>query len=109
MSSIQCRTMTICHFEGGFIMQSWEQITLEEFVEVERPEKLICCSMTKNYHWIRITQGDTPEPFKNKVSFVLHEFDYLYLRTADKDELLNQFKGTIQHVPFNFGREAIAQ
>lgn len=77
------------------------QITIDEFVEVESPKRLILCSMTKHFHWIRISKGDVPENFQEKVSFTLREFDYLYLRTQDKEDLLGVFEGSITSVPFD--------
>ncbi len=80
------------------------QITIDEFVEVESPKRLICCSMTKNFHWLRISKGHTPANFKNRVDFTLREFDYLYIDTESKDAILAMFEGAVSHVPFNFGK-----
>lgn len=78
------------------------QITIDEFVEVESPKRLICCSLTKNFHWLRISAGHTPVAFKSEIDFTLREFDYLYISTEIKDKLLEVFDGDVQHVPFNF-------
>lgn len=80
------------------------QITIDEFVEVESPKRLICCSMTKNFHWLRISKGDTPADFKKCIDFTLREFEYLYIDTESKDAILAMFEGAVSHVPFNFGK-----
>lgn len=80
------------------------QITIDEFVEVESPKRLICCSMTPNFHWLRISKGDVPKGFRGKIDFTLREFDYLYIDTESKDEILAAFDGTASHIPFNFGK-----
>lgn len=79
-----------------------KQITIDDFIDVESPKRLICCSMTKNFHWLRISKGDTPNEFREKIDFTLREFDYLYIDTADKDAILNVFDGLVNVVPFNF-------
>lgn len=81
------------------------QITIDEFVEVESPKRLICCSLTKNFHWLQISKGDTPKEFRGKIDFTLREFDYLYVGTADKDAILGVFEGAVSDVPFDFGKE----
>lgn len=80
------------------------QITIDDFVDVESPKRLICCSMTRTYHWLRISKGHTPVEFKHKIDFTLREYDYLYIGTKDKDAILEVFDGTVNHVPFDFGK-----
>lgn len=81
-----------------------EQITMDEFVNINSQKQLICCSLTDNYHWLRISEGDTPAEFRDEVSFVLHDFDYLYVRTAKKDKILKAFDGVVTVVPFEFNK-----
>lgn len=81
------------------------QITIDDFIEVESIKKIICCSLTKNYHWLRITIGNTPDRFKDKIDFILGEYEYLYVGINEKDEILSDFKGTVEHVSFNFQKD----
>lgn len=81
-----------------------QQITIEDFIEVEVPKKIICCSLTKGYHWLRITKGHTPVAFREEIDFVLGEYEYLYIGTSDKDGILKAFDGTVKHLPFGSGK-----
>lgn len=81
-----------------------EQILIDDFIYVESPKRLICCSLTPNFHWIRITRGNTPEPFKSSIDFCLGIYDYLYIRTEDKEALLKAFEGNVKHIPFDFAK-----
>lgn len=80
------------------------QITIDDFVDVESPERLICCSLTRNFHWLRISKGHTPERFKNEVQFTLRQFEYLYVCTERKKEILSAFNGTIENIAFDFAK-----
>lgn len=90
------------------------QITIDDFIPVEGPKpkietnekEIICCSLSESYHWLRITAGETPEGFKEQISFTLEEegLDYLYLSTKDKDDLIQSFDGEILYVPWEGGQ-----
>lgn len=71
-----------------------EQITLDGYLTHE----LICCSATEHFHWLRISEGRTPEVFRDRVHFQLRGYDYLYENTSAKDEILSAFDGEIRHV-----------
>ena len=70
-----------------------EQITLDGYLTNE----LICCSMTRHYHWIRISEGRTPEGYADRIHFTLRGYDYLYEPTEGKDEIINAFCGDVKY------------
>lgn len=74
------------------------QLTFDDIVATDA--ELILCPLTPNYHWIRITEGQTPSRFVECVQFRLDGYDYLYERTESKDKILSAFEGDIKTVPF---------
>ena len=78
------------------------QMAIDDFLEMEpvRTPELICCALTQDLYWLRITSGHTPTPFLKLVEFELDGYDFLYKRTSIKDEIISMFDGTVEIVPF---------
>lgn len=73
-----------------------DQINFDYFLDGEK--ELIYCMLTSGYHWLRITSGHTPKEAAKRVHFTLDGYDYLYENTADKDETMSLFDGTIRKI-----------
>lgn len=78
-----------------------DQMTLDDLMMPE----LILCSLTKGYHWIRITKDCTPNEFKKYIHFKMDGFDYIYENTPLKDEIISAFEGTVTAIPFVYGEQ----
>lgn len=86
-----------------------KQITIEEFIKVEGSKKMICCSLTEGYHWLRISEGHTPTDFREKIDFKLGGYEYLYVGTADKDGILDAFDGAVKFLSYMTARKEVLQ
>lgn len=79
-----------------------EQMTIVDFLEMEPicAGELICCSLTKDFHWLRITSGHTPTAFLNLVEFELDGYEFLYKDTTIKDEIISAFGGKVKTIQY---------
>lgn len=79
-----------------------EQMNIGDFMELPPvcTGELICCSLTQDFHWIRITSGHTPTPFINLVEFELDGYEFLYKDTTVKDEIISAFGGKVKIIPY---------
>lgn len=71
-----------------------EQLTLDEFIEMEK--ELICISLSAGFHWIQITNGGTPSSFLDHVDFKMNGFEHLYVDSKTKDRLISSFDGCVR-------------
>lgn len=70
------------------------QLSFDELFDDEK--ELIHCKLSEGYHWLRITKGQTPIVFADRIHFSDATYDYLYERTPMKDKIINQFNGPIK-------------
>lgn len=79
-----------------------DQMAIDDFLEMEPvyTGELICCSLTEDFHWLRITSGHTPIHFLNLVEFELDGFEFLYKHTSIKDEIISAFGGKVKIIPY---------
>ena len=77
-----------------------DQLTIDDYLEVDswvEPE-LLHCQLSEGFHWMRISRGHTPDPFKKYVEFELDGYEYLYKDTPTKDGILTVFSGRVKVV-----------
>lgn len=78
------------------------QMTMGEFLNTKEciaPE-LIICSLTQNFHWLRISTGHTPIKFSKFIAFQLNGYDYIYEDSSVKNQIISVFNGIVSVVPF---------
>lgn len=80
-----------------------EQLTLNDFIPLDN--ELLLCSLSKGYHWIRISSGGTPSTFLNRVQFEIDGYDYFYENTDGKDEIVMEFNGEIHEIGWEQNKE----
>lgn len=79
-----------------------EQMTFESLLASDG--EMIHCPMTPTFHWIRITEGQTPAEYADRIHFKMHGYDYLYEDTAGMEEIKKAFTGSISTVPWESAR-----
>ncbi|MBO0586145.1 hypothetical protein [Sporosarcina sp. E16_8] len=77
-----------------------DQMTLSDYLELDPvcTGELICCSLTQDFHWIRITSGHTPAPFLKLVEFELDGYEFMYKSTSVKNEIISAFGGKVKNI-----------
>ena len=85
-----------------------DQMALDDFLEMEPvcTGELICCSLSQDFHWIRITSGHTPSPFLKLVEFELDGYEFMYKDTPVKNEIISAFGGKVKVIPYSTHTDA---
>lgn len=79
-----------------------DQMTIVDFLEMDPvyTGELICCSLTEDFHWLRITSGHTPAPFTDLIEFELDGYEFMYKSTPIKDEIISAFGGKVKRIQY---------